>query len=432
MATKSRTIEIGITSLQLNPENPRLSPKDDGTVWDQASLLAHFAARPDVRDLAKDIAQEGTNPSKRLIVEPLPGKNTNIYKVLEGNRRVAALRLLREPALAGSEALARTYNGLRDLAPGRLQTSFEAVVLDFEQAKHWLEIEHAKGQGGRATVGWGSQEHSRFSAFVRGSARHGRSLALLDLLKERGLIDAATFKKVPITTLDRIVGDKDVRKAIGWTDELPPLEKAGDVLHRIVKDLAEGMRVQRVFDKKKRKDYIEEVKGDPSLTHSVDPKTAKAKTQRSSKVAADRKALIPSSFVCKSTSERIKELVKELKNLHVDGCENVVAIAMRTLFELSMTEYIDKHKLVVDRTQYGFNMAKGVPACCKSMISRGKIDKKALSPVLTNWTKDHSHLSLVSFHGFVHDKFPRPTKRDLVRKWDEAEPFFDGAIGASR
>src|SRR5690606_20856178 len=96
---------------QLNPENPRLSPRDDGTAWDQASLLAYFASRADVRDLAKDIAQQGTNPSKRLIVEPVQGKR-DVYKVLEGNRRVAALRLLRQPDLAGSGPLAKNYDGL--------------------------------------------------------------------------------------------------------------------------------------------------------------------------------------------------------------------------------------------------------------------------------------------------------------------------------
>lgn len=429
-AAKPKQIELGLTDLQLNPNNPRLGAREDDLPWTQPNLLEYYANRTDVRDLAKDIAVRGTNPSKRLIVEA-SGAGSSKYVVLEGNRRLAALRLLREPALAGSAAAERAFRSIKKLVTGRLPNSFDVVVIPFDDAKHWLEIEHARDQGGRATVPWGAGEHSRFSKLIRGSARHGRSIALLDLLKERGLIDAVDFKKVPVTTLDRIIGDRDVRERLGWTEDHPPLEESGDALVRIVKDLAAGMRVQHVFDKKKRAAYLDDVLANPNA-RLAGSAPAKAKQKRSSRSASDRTTLIPSTFACKSQVERTKEIVKELKNLPVHAFENSASIVMRTLLELALKEYIHDHSLVVKETAYGYDMVKAITACCDSIIARGTVDKKALRPLRDNVTQDYHFLSIKSFHGFAHDQYARPTKRELLRKWDECEAFFEGTIGAKR
>lgn len=431
-AKKPDKVEVGIAQLQLNPENFRLAPRPDGAVWTQPALLEYYATREDVQDLARDIALQGTNPSKRLIVEAALSKSNGRHKVLEGNRRVAALRLLREPALAGNAKIERIFKDLRNLAASRLPNGFDVVVLSFEQAKHWIEIEHARGQKGRATVPWKPQEHSRFTMIVRGDARHGRAMALLDLLKERGVIDTATVTKVPITTLDRIIGDKAVRTKLGWVGEIPPIEKSGDALHRIVKDLADGMRVQQVFDRELRSKYIDKVLSDPALSNVARSKAAEKASTRSSPTADKRKTLIPSTFVCKSTYERTKEMVRELKLLHIDGFENVVAIAMRTLLELAITEYIEEHGLEVKETQFGYNMESAIGACCDSMINRQTVDKKLLGRLRQTISDEHHWLSMRSFHSLVHSTNALPDKRELIRKWNEVAAFFDGTIGVSR
>ena len=101
----SKYLDIPINRLVLDQSNPRLRvelPQDE--------LLAMFAASPKTRTLAKHIVKYGMNPLEAVAV--LPIENTRKYTVREGNRRVAALKLLNDPSLAGSDSGEKFFKGL--------------------------------------------------------------------------------------------------------------------------------------------------------------------------------------------------------------------------------------------------------------------------------------------------------------------------------
>ncbi|MGW1740590.1 hypothetical protein ACWCPQ_17470 [Nocardia sp. NPDC001965] len=86
-----------IESLLLDERNPRFAEEVDSQEAAITELLA--GAHSKLVNLAQDIAREGTlNPTELPVVVNEDGD----LIVVEGNRRLAALKLLRNPELAKS------------------------------------------------------------------------------------------------------------------------------------------------------------------------------------------------------------------------------------------------------------------------------------------------------------------------------------------
>src|SRR5450759_3298035 len=88
--------EANLDELELDLNNPRfdgLNNQRDALekiVLSQGSKLVN---------LAEDIVTEGMSPAHRMLVMRAPGKGESSYIVMDGNRRLAALRVLANPAV---------------------------------------------------------------------------------------------------------------------------------------------------------------------------------------------------------------------------------------------------------------------------------------------------------------------------------------------
>ncbi len=83
-----------LDELELDPENPRLPPRYRGAT--QQELLEVLSGRFDVEGLAEAIVEAGF-----LAQDPIAGyESSGRIRVREGNRRVAAIKLLLDPGLA--------------------------------------------------------------------------------------------------------------------------------------------------------------------------------------------------------------------------------------------------------------------------------------------------------------------------------------------
>src|SRR3954464_8232342 len=92
---------LPIASLLLDTQNPRIPP--GVKELSQRELIAELVAHDDAYELARDIALNGFDP-----VESLIGVEENRHIIIvEGNRRLAALKLLANPALAPDSHAAR-------------------------------------------------------------------------------------------------------------------------------------------------------------------------------------------------------------------------------------------------------------------------------------------------------------------------------------
>lgn len=82
---------ISVNSIILDSHNPRIPPA--GELFNQRFLLAELVQHDKIQELALNIAQNGYYPVESLIVV----KENSKLVVIEGNRRVAALKLLIAP-----------------------------------------------------------------------------------------------------------------------------------------------------------------------------------------------------------------------------------------------------------------------------------------------------------------------------------------------
>src|SRR5689334_15117892 len=93
--------KLAPAALLLDVDNPRIPPLR--TPLSQRELISELVAHDDVYELARDIADVGFDPVEALIGCEDGGKTV----VLEGNRRLAALKLLQDPTLSPEAYLAR-------------------------------------------------------------------------------------------------------------------------------------------------------------------------------------------------------------------------------------------------------------------------------------------------------------------------------------
>ena len=95
--------DVNIDKLELDPENPRL-PEDLKRT--QVAMTEHIAHYTDIEELMQVIGENGFFRGESLIVYPSPDRK-NFYRVIEGNRRLCAVRLLSRPDIVkGSKKIA--------------------------------------------------------------------------------------------------------------------------------------------------------------------------------------------------------------------------------------------------------------------------------------------------------------------------------------
>src|ERR1700728_4818471 len=96
------TIPIRPADLQFDEQNPRLSQPNAGQRESQIAMVHDDEHQRKLIALVKSIVAYGMNPTELPIVMSR-ADDPNRYIVLEGNRRLSALRALENPdALSGS------------------------------------------------------------------------------------------------------------------------------------------------------------------------------------------------------------------------------------------------------------------------------------------------------------------------------------------
>lgn len=415
---------VRITNIMLDDENPRLGKPDVGTRWSQSAILEHFAANKKIQNLAEDIATRGLNPSKRPIVMAAPG-NKKSFVVLEGNRRLAATKMLETPRLAGTSSAIKKFQELSKQSVQQPDEIECVVVMDRKEADHWVRMEHGLGKDGTSTLEWGPSEKSRYQERVHGEGRYSKSTALVDTLADAGMIDSATARKTPITTLDRLLNDPDVRTGLDLDFQNISIgDHNRDAVLRVISDLATGsVKVDKVKTKEQRRKYIAKVMADPSSRASASKAqstSATRSTQRSKpqKPHHLRKHLIPSDFRPTIKQNRLAEIYDELRRLSVDDYTNAASVLFRSFVEIAVWDYYQRKGWSLTG-----HLAAAVKKSAKTLASEGHIPQGVESVVIRAADDDDSFISVKALHQFVHGPYDHPTPKQLNRIWSGLQPY---------
>src|SRR6266576_6128895 len=139
----AETQPLAPADLLIDEENPRISQPNSGQHRALEALAEHLGTK--LVTLAADIVQNGLDPSNMPIVMPVVGPPVR-HVVLEGNRRLAALRALENPDSVSDAITGHPLKKLRRLGRQYQQNAVETidcvVVNTRDEARHWIELRH--------------------------------------------------------------------------------------------------------------------------------------------------------------------------------------------------------------------------------------------------------------------------------------------------
>jgi len=411
----------------------------------------------DLLSLAEDILENGLSPIERLLVMQ-DKDDPEKFAVLEGNRRLLALKIMVNPSLLG---------GLE--VDSKLKKQFEEAASEFknkptvhavdcyavdtrDQARHWILLRHTGANDGAGVVDWTAVASARF----RGE---DPALQALEFVSKFGHLSPEEKAQIgrrdfPISTLDRLLNSKAVRERLGFdvkkqklTTGLPP-EEFIKALRRIVLDLgSKRVRVGRVMNTESQINYIEKdfsADDRPDLSKAgahkpvediveadfkKKPESAKPQRRRSSD-PSDRMTLAPRSPRLSVSNAKIAEIYKECQRLRTGEFPHACAVLLRVFLELSVD-----HCLTAAKVSLQFKDPNSGRMVHKKLLQKVKeaiahliksgASERDFKALLHGLNDDKSPLNIDLLHLYVHNRFYTPGERELRRGWNHAQPLFD-------
>ena len=448
MATKNFTSKtIDIVSLDLDVQNPRFETQShqrkalEKMVTEQGHKLVK---------LVEHIARNGLNPSEIVIV--IKSKNGNRYTVLEGNRRVAAIKLATEPKLVNSLDLpagaAKRLNAVHSKYGSDLPLAIPCrIAPSRKRARLWIELRHTGENGGIGIINWNGVAAARF---------RGESPAslLLEHVKDSEFLDNATrdkLAKIPITNLERLLGTPEARLTLGIDVQKRQLIMKSDdkgVLGRLailISDIANKyIKVTQLDSKDQRVRYAKAIAArelpvpGKRITptdlgsHATSGKKPSAETRRRG-VVRDRKTLIPKSLRLNITPVRTAKIFDELQRLHIETFVNSSAVLLRVFLEMSLNEYAKERHLSLKKkstnrsgnaTVREMSLNEKVAAVVTYLVKSDASCKKELHAIRTLAGSPNTIFSITNWQEYVHNQHYQPIASDLKSIWDNIRPLF--------
>lgn len=196
---------IPLDKIKLDQENVRFG--NDVAQNQREAIKLMLSAPEDAKKLlrlAEHIAEHGLDPTELQLVTP---DDDGTYIVLEGNRRLTALKLLQRPDLCpsdrGYKGFLKAHNSLENGVPESLQCSVVATRVDGDM---WIELKHTGENRGIGRVGWDSDIRDERRARTTGVESIGRQVR--NLITENQHIFSSKAEldvfEVDVTTLTRI------------------------------------------------------------------------------------------------------------------------------------------------------------------------------------------------------------------------------------
>lgn len=477
MPTESKSATIRTGSLRLDPKNTRI-PADRRTD-DQRALLHELLEHEDVKSLAGSIAKLGLFPNERLVVTP-DGRH---HVVLEGNRRLAAIKLLLNPELAPTSAQVRHFRRLSakiNLATlGKLEVAVVenrvaaspiiAALHTREAKKRWSSLQQARFYRELVDEGQTPAEIAedlgvslgQVNGYLRAEKLYRVAVALEYPPAVRRKIEDPKF---PLTTLERFIESTvarsflgiDLDEETGFRGKVHP-DRFKAVLKKVATDVAtvRGL-TRRINNEKGFKAYIAEANkqipktlvrgrfspddiigaGEGGEEPVPDPVQKKQPRRKPTKEST---SIIPRGFQCRSRHERVRAIFEELKGMRIKDHRNSSGVMLRVLLDIALWSYLKDqgHTAAVldhcDPNGKRRNLNADWTPTLKQLISFA-VEKRLFPGMAADGykavrslvAKDAAYfITIDGFNFMTHNQYVTPTEGDLRAMWQRAEPMLE-------
>lgn len=443
-----RRVDVPVADMLLDPANARLGqeqPSQQAT----AVALAKQQGRRLVK-LAESITEKGLDPAQLPVVVATTDRRRK-YKVIEGNRRMLALKALDTPSLIQSALAPVDFKKLTALSLKFASDPLDEVMCvlfdaDEEAAAYeWVLSRHNGAQEGAGLVEWDSDEKDRFAA--RHGAKGTRNYAgqAIDFLNQ---IDGASASGTKIATnVQRLLKSEYVREKLGLdriNGELVsyyPTDEIAKGLRKIAEDLrSQAIKVPDIYDDKRRREYVDgftrthlpkksaKLKDPVKLTDLPSGKASPVKPRKKPrpKPKPPRTTVAPSDSQLNPGPPRINEIYNELVSLSAETHPNAGSVLLRVFLELTVDDYLDTHTLMAESTRRSTPLAKRLKTVAQHLEKTGAINAQLRQAI--EKVADSRHglaASIPTFNAYVHNKYVFPKPSELRTSWDELQPFLE-------
>lgn len=447
MARKGQKVElehedvfVTFSSLHFDPVNPRGEPESD-----EEKIRDLFGAMPETLALATHIAENGQNPLDRvgIIEHPrLPGH----YLIREGNRRLCAMQLLRDPDRAPTESIRKSFQKLA--STGKPIPDKIPAVLFHEKlkARVWMSVKHEGPQGGLGTLSWGAKEKTRFNregetGKTRPKNPNRQAEALITYAVKEGLITPEERELIALTTVTRYLPNVRTALALLNSEDCTTNARRAEfnaALLRFLKDTKEtgipGVRatVHSRSTSAQRTEYAEVLRRDgvspvnrdqaPYDPSNISPAKAEKKvgdSLRSAVHPSKRKYLIPNSFVVPVKDNILLRLVAEGKELIPDDARFSCNYLNRVILERVVYLYTTKFGIGRDG-----DFAEVVQRLIRHARESSVPPNKGIANVLTKTADKKSSYSYELMSNPVHGG-SIPSGEDNRTNWETLQPALE-------
>lgn len=450
--------DIQVLELLLDTSNPRIRHGAD-----QTDCLARVLKdEKRFMNLLKDIAQNGLSPEHVLVSPSGDGK----WIVRDGNRRVAALKMLNLPACCPVERLKPQIYQISQLHAGSfpssitcLASSNETSILDYLVRKHTGEND---GVGQRS---WNPFMRSLFNLQHGFPESDKRAAQLVMWAEDHGIEVADGF---PLTTLTRFT-KKELMSELGFSvenDQLQttlPEHDAFRLIQRVLMDLETGAKkVDDLFTPEQQRIYVQGIREElgpapavpeppssaptdpvPSspLRHSGSPSEAtdsnstapEGGNHHPAPASTPRRPPSPTTpswerpclfvrahpgFGLPAGHIKVANIITELKRLKVKDTPQAVAMLLRTLIELSETHYRETNGV-----ELAGNFHQKIARAADHMRVNNRLNHDQHQAILAQSRAEHGLLHVKTLHGYVHTSAFHPNYQTLNSQWDEIGCF---------
>ena len=447
--------KLKVDALRLDNENPRLP--EEMLHETQRAIINYMVDEFKVLELAKSMARDGF-----FINEvPIVAKVGRHFVVVEGNRRITALKLLRNPELAPPRKK-HSYSRLAEdidtdqwekisvyIAPSKEEVAPILIARHgSEMTSPWQRIMKMRFLAGEVLRG---VDHKEIAEKYSVPISEVRTAALTILLREmiRGadipdnVKDSYLSDKFQTSTLTRVVEAKHFSEVTGLKlagsilqFNIPQEEFLAIILH-LCKEVVDGDLTHRTHEKvEDRNAYIDGVvakhttgkKGKFDFEAPPQEEEDDKKEGRKPKPRRKWERLISETMKLNTGQPKLNELLIEGQKMPVGTYPHAGGLLLRTILDLSVQRLYDFHGKI-DETKNADGKALGLTKRINIMTSNHADwfpDKATCNKFKRFTAKDNSSFVHVeTLNDYVHGDYGKPTKDDLRNFWGQIEPIID-------
>jgi hypothetical protein len=483
MVTQYQWLEVrtprSVENLRLWAENPRLDPDDIySTIKDFATeMTATKADKDNFIDLAKSIALNGFIPGDPVVV--WQNSLNNKYYVAEGNRRVLALKLLRDPQKAPRDIKGAFLRLSNDTLIKSIEKIPVCVAPHFDDAEWYISQRNSTSSLQRP---WSREQQLRWIVRLYDKYKGDiniikeksglseseilvfiRAVKLRDIIKDvkdrlpEDIYSQAISLQFPISTLERFLTFSEVRKA--WGIEFDGAEVS------LTKDPESFLNayaelIKRMYLPNSHDNYIDSrkinqstsigeiLKSFPIVSDKTTEKIVEQEPDSNEKKEDDNKSndlsilnkikikplknhpyrdrLVQPYYTLNTSNFRLKSLFNELKNIPIKRYQNTVAASIRVFLDLAVFEYIGTENFKPEICKEYTDSLENIILKKRLEFIKKKVKKKESSNIIGKLINPDNEYSLDVLNGYVHGpKTHYLTYTFLNGFWDFLFPLFE-------